>query len=65
MAIQSADGTGKRLQCLSSDDKPMTRAAGVDVENGTTIHIVDTGEVYVFHDGGWEPDRRLIYALSI
>lgn len=59
MSVENADGTGKRLQCVSSDPMP------TDSENGTTLHIIDTGEMYVRHDGGWEPDLRLIYALSV
>ena len=43
---------------LSSDDKP---AAAPD---GSTFHCVDTGEQYVFYDGTWEADLRLIYALQ-
>ncbi len=43
---------------LSSDVKPS------DAGNGSTYHVIDTGEVYFFHDGTWEPDRRLIYAIQ-
>lgn len=43
-------------QCLSSDSKPM----GSD---GSTLHIVDTGEVFIWHDGAWEEDRRLLSVL--
>jgi hypothetical protein len=32
--------------------------------DGSTIHFVDTGELYVMHDGVWEPDLRLITALE-
>ena len=45
------------LICLSSDIKPAA-------PNGSTLHFVDTGELYISYDGGWEPDQRLIYALS-
>lgn len=50
--------TIQRFQCLSSDDKP------IDVPEGSTLHIIDTGEQYVVHDGAWEQDLRLINALS-
>lgn len=32
--------------------------------NGSTLHFVDTGEQYVMYDGTWEPDLRLITALT-
>jgi hypothetical protein len=47
----------KRYQGLSSDEKPSS------VAEGSTFHIVDTGETYVFHNGAWERDLRLIAAL--
>jgi len=31
---------------------------------GSTFHAVDTGKKYVYHDGGWAEDLRLIYALK-
>jgi len=43
---------------VSSDEWPAAPP------EGSTAHIVDTGELYIFHDGGWEPDRRLITALE-
>ncbi|MCE5336823.1 MAG: hypothetical protein LLG06_19775 [Desulfobacteraceae bacterium] len=45
------------LQCLSSDQFPPVAA------DGSTLHIVDTGAQYIAHDGGWDEDLRLIYAL--
>lgn len=57
MAVFPADSTGKHQQGLSTDDKPL------GVENGTTLHVIDTGEMFVFHDGMWEPDLRLMAAL--
>lgn len=38
--------------------------AKTDVEEGTTFHAVDTGAVYIYHNGGWVEDLRLIYALK-
>jgi len=46
------------LQCLSSDTYPIA-------ENGSTLHIVDTGDVYVCHDGEWSIDLRLARALLL
>jgi len=43
---------------LSSDAKPTSPP------EGSTLHIIDTGEQYIFFDGSWEPDLRLIYALT-
>lgn len=58
MTILSAGASNFKLQGLSTDEKPM------DVQNGATLHIVDTGAQYVFHDGGWVEDLRQIYALN-
>ncbi len=35
-----------------------------DAQEGSTFHAVDTGAKYIFHDGGWAEDLRLIYALT-
>ena len=32
---------------------------------GSTLHLVDTGETYIFHNGMWEYDLRLITALGM
>ena len=34
-----------------------------DCPEGSTFHAVDTGAQYVYHNGGWVEDYRLIYAL--
>lgn len=52
MAVTSVGGTYFHLQGLSTDDKPL------DVQDGATFLIIDTGEMYVFHDGMWEQDMR-------
>lgn len=31
---------------------------------GSTAHIIPTGEKYIFHDGGWEQDLSLIHAFQ-
>lgn len=35
-----------------------------NVGEGSEMHIVDTGEQYIFFDGTWVPDLRLIYAIK-
>ena len=45
-----------RYQGASTDEKPAA-------PEGSTFHCVDTGEVYVSHDGGWVQDLRLQTAL--
>ncbi len=49
--------TIQRFQGLSTDVKP------ADAPEGSTFHTVDTGEQWVFYNGTWEQDLRLIYAL--
>jgi hypothetical protein len=44
---------------LSSDIKPS------DAEENAIFHVIDTGDQYVFHDGTWEDDLRLIKALRM
>jgi hypothetical protein len=48
-----------RFQCLSSDVKPL------DPPEGSTLHIVDTGEEYIFFDGMWIYDLRLSNAINL
>jgi len=31
---------------------------------GSTFHAVDTGEKYIWHNGGWVEDLRLIYVAT-
>ena len=50
--------TIQRFHGLSTDTKPDSPP------EGSTFHAVDTGEQYVFYDGTWEQDLRLIYALT-
>lgn len=51
--------TIKRWQGLSTDDKPLT-----DVPEGSTFHVIDTGDQYIFHQDMWEVDLRLTAALE-
>ena len=60
MAIRNV---GSPIHCylvLASDAKPDPN----DEPEGSTLHIVDTGEQYIVYDGAWEPDKRLTYALK-
>ena len=50
--------TIKRYQQFSSDTKP-----SVDVPEGSTLHIIDLGEEYIWFDGTWERDLRMVTAL--
>lgn len=59
MAIKEADATGKRLMGLSTDEWPLGR------EEGTELHIIDTGEQYIFCDGIWVRDLRKINAIKM
>lgn len=52
--------SGDREWLCNSSDPLETDNVGA----GSTMHIVDTGEQYIFYDGTWEPDRRLIYAIK-
>lgn len=57
MAIVDVKTNLPNLQGLSTDERPAA-------ENGTTLHIVDTGEVYVRHDGAWIKDLRAARAIK-
>jgi len=35
-----------------------------DAPEGSTFHAVDTGAKYIFHNGGWVEDLRLIYVAE-
>lgn len=58
MAV-SMIATIKRFSGLSTDSWPLT-----DVPEGSTFHVIDTGEEYIFHNGTWELDRRQARALE-
>lgn len=57
MAV-SLIATIQRFQALSTDEWPASPP------EGSTLHVIDTGEEYVFHDGTWEKDLRRIAALQ-
>lgn len=55
--------------CLQRNPKVYNGQEGdqVTITNppeGSTFHAVDTGAQYIYHDGGWAEDLRLIYALT-
>jgi len=50
--------TIQRFQGLSTDTKPESPP------EGSTLHVIDSGEEYVFYDGTWEQDLRMITALG-
>ncbi len=57
-------GGGKqKFSGISSDEKPLARDIS-RYPDGSTLHFVDTGEEFVFHDGMWEDDLRLKHALG-
>jgi hypothetical protein len=56
MAIKLQSKT-QHWNVLSSDAFP-----GTAITEGSTIHVIDTGEEYIYHDGTWEQDMRRIYA---
>jgi len=44
---------------LSSDKKPLT-----PVYNGSEFYEIDTGNNYIWYDGAWVGDLRLVSAFS-
>ena len=57
MAIK-LETTIKRFNGVSSDLKPE------DPPEGSTLHFIDTGEKFIFHNEMWEDDLSLIYAIN-
>jgi len=58
MAVVTAT-SDQKYQCLSSDDRP------TGCSNGSLLHVVDTGEQFIFHDGEWLLDLRVIYPYKM
>ena len=50
--------TIKRYNLVSSDAFPDD-----SISEGSTIHVIDTGEEYIYHDSAWQQDMRTINAL--
>lgn len=59
MAVK-LETTIHRWNCISSDAFPSS-----GVPEGSTMHVVDEGKEYIYHNGAWEQDKRRIYALSV
>jgi len=53
------EGSTKRFNGQEGDQVTIS-----DPSEGSTFHAVDTGAQYVYHNGGWAEDLRLIYALT-
>lgn len=51
------EATIQRFNGISSDDMP------ISPPEGSTLHLIDTGEQYIYHNGMWERDLRMITAL--
>lgn len=49
--------TIQQFQGVSTDEKPASPP------EGSTLHLVDTGEQLVYYDGMWEEDLRMIAAM--
>ena len=59
MAIK-LETTIQKWNCVSSDVFPSS-----GISEGSKIHVINTGEKYIYHDGMWEQDLSLVYALSV
>jgi hypothetical protein len=56
------------LQGLSSDTPPYTipattGASAIPVPPGSTLHLIDTGDVLIYFNEGWMPDLRAARAF--
>lgn len=54
-----------QLMGLSTDARLLTLPDGSALPDGSTLHVVDTGEQYVFFAGAWHPDLRLARAIRL
>lgn len=57
MAVVDVKRNLPDLQGLSTDEKG-------GAENGCLFHVVDTGDVYVRHEGTWVKDLRMARAVK-
>ena len=48
----------KKWNGVSSDVKPS------DAPEGSGFHVIDTGEEYIYHNGMWVQDLRMINAIN-
>ena len=60
MTIHENGVTTYNWNGYSSDIKPMS-----GVPEGSTFHVVDTGEVFFFHDEMWVRDLRMKFAMGL
>jgi len=49
----------KHFNGLSTDDFPTDQA------EGSTYHAIDTGEQWIFTNGMWELDLRMVWLLEM
>lgn len=49
----------QKWNCYSTDVKPSS------APEGSMVHTIDTGEEFVYHNGMWERDLRLINAIKM
>lgn len=59
MAFIQESNTKFHWNGFSSDLKPTS-----GTPEGSTFHVVDTGEEYIFHNKMWVRDLRMINALN-
>ena len=53
--------TINRWQASAAEDFPDPSTESV--LEGSTVHLVSTGEQFILHDGAWEPDLREARAI--
>lgn len=59
MTLCAIGATNNKFASHSGDERP------TDVDEGATLHLVDTGEELIFHNGGWVQDLRIINAIRM
>jgi len=59
MTVNAVGANNNKFIGHSSDEKPM------DVSEGAELHIIDTGEEYIFHNNMWVQDLRKINAIKM
>ena len=59
MAVKKVSPAKHEYTQSSFEDRPGTPP------EGSTVHFFNTGEMYVYHDGTWEPDLRLARAIKM
>jgi hypothetical protein len=59
MTVREEGSRRERYMGLSTDDKPSAPP------EGSSYHSVDTGDVWIFHNGMWELDLRQIRVATL